>query len=45
MENKVTHYHSDGTGRDTYIIVNEGGRSSNYDWKNQTDHLFGSGLR
>ena len=25
-ENRVTHYHSDGSGRDNYILINEGGR-------------------
>jgi len=28
MDGKVLHYHSDGTGRDGYIVVNEGGFSA-----------------
>ncbi len=40
MENKLTHYQSDGTGRDVYIKFNEGGRSFNYDWKSSVDHMF-----
>jgi len=28
LNGKVIHYHSDGTGRDNYITVNEGGLCS-----------------
>ena len=45
FENKVTHYHSDGSGRDNYILVNEGGRTNNYTSKNATEFLFKNSLR
>lgn len=34
-ENKVVNYHSDGSGRDHYICINNGGRSdTSYHWRN-----------
>jgi hypothetical protein len=54
LDNKVTHYHSDGSGRDNYIGIDEGmffililkgGRSNNYSSKNYWEDFFKNNLR
>ena len=39
---RTLHYHTDGTGRDTYINVNQGGLMANY---TSCDKAYQSGLR
>lgn len=42
---KFVHYHSDGSGRDSYIGCNHGGRISNFSSKNNTENFFKQSLR
>ena len=43
--NKFPHYISDGSGRDYYVKNTEGGNSTPFRWRDQTDYFFKSTLR
>lgn len=43
--NKFVHYISDGSGRDFYVGLTEGGNSHPHSWRNQTEHYFRNTLR
>lgn len=45
IEDKFVHYHSDGTGRDSYVGWNHGGRIVNFSSKNNTENFFKNTLR
>lgn len=45
IENNVTHYISDGSGRDSYVKINEGGRATNWQWREEVNHKFCAALR
>lgn len=45
VSDKFVHYHSDGTGRDSYVGWNHGGRIVNFDSKNNTESFFRTSLR
>lgn len=38
-------YYSDGTGRDFYVKLTDGGNTSPYNWRNSTEYRFRSSLR
>jgi len=42
---KFVHYISDGSGRDFYVGLTEGGNSDPHRWRNQTEFRFRSSLR
>lgn len=43
--NKFVHYISDGSGRDFYVGLTEGGNSTPHRWRNHTEFRFRSSLR
>lgn len=43
---KFNHYASDGSGRDYYVKLSEGGNSRNWgNWKDHVDYKFRNSLR
>mgnify|MGYP000858817068 CR=1 FL=1 len=43
--NKFVHYVSDGSGRDFYVALTNGGNSHPHRWRNETEHYFRQTLR
>ena len=43
--NKFVHYVSDGSGRDFYVALSDGGNSKPHRWRNQTEFFFRNTLR
>ena len=43
--NKFVHYVSDGSGRDFYVALTNGGNSNPHRWRNETEHYFRNTLR